>query len=140
MTKTIFIAALLISSFCGFSQTIDTIPNNSNDATIYTSVDSVAVFPGGRLIWNKFVETNMNAGVGTDNGAKKGVYKVVIKFTVTKDGALKDFVPVTKYGYGFEEEVIRVLKLSPNWIPAKKNGVNVNSKVEQPMTFVISYG
>ena len=114
MTKLIFLTILLMISFGSFSQTTDTVPNNSGDTIIYTSVDSVAVFPGGRLMWNKFVEKNLNAAVGTDNGAKKGVYKVLIKFTVTKDGLLKDFVPITNYGHGFEKEVIRVLKLSPN--------------------------
>jgi hypothetical protein len=62
---------------------------------------------------------------------------VKIKFIVTKDGLLKDLAPVTNYKHGFEEEVIRVYKKSPNWIPAKKNGVTVNSWVEQVQIFVI---
>lgn len=74
------------------------------------------------------------------NGAKKGTYNVVIRFAVTKDGTLKDFTPLTKFKYGMEEEVIRILKLSPKWIPAKKNGVNVNSVIDQKQVFVIAVG
>jgi len=36
--------------------------------------------------------------------------------------------------------VIRILKLSPKWIPARKNGVSVNSTVEQLQVFIISKG
>jgi hypothetical protein len=83
------------------------------------------------------LEKKLDAGVGVDNGADRGTYRVVIKFTVTKDGTLKNFVPVTKYKHGFEEEVIRILKLSPKWIPAKKNRVSVNSTVQQTQMFTI---
>ena len=132
----------LISCF-GMSQTSDTIPKPvqsefaGNDNTIYADVDSVASFPGGRNAWIRFISNTLDANVGVENGAKKGTYNVKIKFTVTKDGTLKDFVPLTKYKHGFEDEVIRVLKLSPKWIPAKKNGMPVNSVAEQVQTFVI---
>jgi protein TonB len=123
-----------------FSQTTAVPIPTDADTTIYTAVDTVASFPGGRPAWVKFLEKNLNPAVGVENSAKVGIYNVKIKFTVTKDGTLKDFVAVTKYKHGFEEEVIRVLKLSPKWIPAKKNGVNVNSTVEELQVFEISKG
>jgi len=125
-----------------FAQTSDsTINFNSkelNDTTIYTDVDSPASFAGGQPAWFKYIEKTLNPFVGVDNSARKGTYNVRIKFTVTRDGTLKDFVPITKYKHGFEDEVIRVLKLSPKWTPAKKNGVNVNSTTEQLQVFIIS--
>lgn len=132
----LFIGMLL--SIPGISQTDS--PAKLANNIIYETVDSVATFPGGKPEWNKFIEKNLDAGVGVDNGAKKGTYKVKIRFTVMKDGTLKDFEPVTNYKHGFETEVIRVLKLSPKWIPAKKNGVDVNSKVIQEQIFVIMIG
>jgi len=145
MKKRLVLCLLLLNSIFSFSQTTDTIANSNknyiavsgNDSTIYAKVDSLATFPGGRPSWIKYVEKNLNPSVGVDNGAKKGTYNVKIKFTVTKDGTLRDFVPITNYKHGFEEEVIRILKLSPKWIPAKKNGVNVNSTVEQLQVFMI---
>jgi len=139
MNKIFLIPILLFSSLMAISQSTDS-TKLANDNIIYELVDSVAHFPGGKSDWNKFVDKNLDAGVGIENGAKKGTYKIKIRFTVTKDGSLKDFEPITKYKHGFEEEVIRMLKLSPKWIPAKKNGVNVNSKVEQEQVFVISVG
>ncbi|HEX7847729.1 MAG TPA: hypothetical protein VF476_18140 [Chitinophagaceae bacterium] len=142
MTKSILVFILFISSFPVIAQ----IPGDSNnpaalnDTTVYTDVDTVASFPGGRAAWIKFIEKNLNPAVWVENGAKKGTYNVIIKFTVMKDGTLLDFVPATKYKHGFEEEVIRVLKRSPKWIPAKKNGVNVNSRTEQNQVFMISVG
>lgn len=139
MNKAILILILQLNSFFCISQTTDTAVN-SNDNVVYDTVDTVATFPGGKNAWVKFVEQNLDPGVGVENGAKKGTYKVKIKFTVSKDGTLKDFEPLTKYKHGLEEEVIRVLKLSPKWLPAKKNGVIVNSKSEQEQVFVISVG
>lgn len=139
MLRIFLVPILLLCSLSAISQSSDSTKVISDD-TIYDIVDSVAYFPGGKAAWIKFVEKNLDAGVGVENGAIKGTYKVKIRFTVTKDGSLKDFEPVTKYKHGFEEEVIRMLKLSPNWIPAKKSGVNVNSKVEQEQVFVITVG
>jgi len=139
MKKTILLSIFLFNSFFIFSQSTDTI-SNAEDNTIYEIVDTVASFPGGKPAWGKFLEKNLDPNVGVENGANKGTYRVKIKFTVTKDGTLKDFEPVTKYKHGFEEEATRVLKLSPKWIPAKKNGVPVNSKVVQGQVFVIIVG
>ena len=136
MKKTILFSIIVLNSFFIFSQSTDTILN-AEDTTFYETVDTLAGFPGGKPAWNKFVEKNLDANVGVENGAKKGTYKVKIKFTVTRDGTLKDFEPVTKFKHGFEDEVIRVLKLSPKWVPAKKNGVTVNSKLIQEQVFVI---
>lgn len=144
MKRHLLLSILILSCFLGFSQTPATldstrakIEHDINETAICTNVDSAAVFPGGRPAWIKYVQKTLNPVVGLENGAKKGTYNVVIRFTVTKDGTLKDFVPVTKYKHGFEDEVIRVLKLSPKWIPAKKNGINVNSITEQLQGFVI---
>jgi len=139
MIKIFSLLVFLLPSFFANSQTTDPIITNAND-TIYTVVDSLATFPGGRPAWIKHVEKNLNPNVGVENGAKTGTYNVAIRFMVMKDGTLKDFQPETKYGHGFEQEVIRVLKLSPKWIPAKKNGANVNSFIKQTQTFIISFG
>jgi hypothetical protein len=138
MIRIFFLLISLLVSLFAISQTTDTVVISADDTTVYTTVDSVAIFPGGRPGWVKFVTKYLNPGVGVENSAKDGTYNVGIKFTVMKDGTIKDFRPETKYGHGFEQEVIRVLKLSPKWIPAIKNGVNVNSVARQTQTFIIS--
>lgn len=144
MRRILFITILQVCFSPVFAQTTEATTNStskeSDDTTIYTDVDIPASFPGGQPAWISYIQKTLNPSVGVDNGARKGKYNVLIKFTVTKDGELKNFVPVTKYKHGFEDEVIRVLKLSPNWMPAKKNGANVNSTTEQLQVFIISKG
>lgn len=73
-------------------------------------------------------------------GRKPRQWEVIISFVVTKEGKLKDFKPETNFGGGLEEEAIRVLKKSGTWVPAKLNGVNVNSQLRQPVVFRVEIG
>ena len=130
-----FLSILLLVSLSASSQVTDTIKNI--DSLIYETVDTAASFPGGKAAWDKFAGKNINAFVPVENSAKKGTYKVKIGFTVMKDGSLRDFERITKHMHGMEEEVIRVLKLSPRWIPGRKDGNMVNSKASQEFTFVV---
>lgn len=135
MSKSIFVILFILLTSCIYSQTRDT---TINEEAIYETVDSVAHFPGGNEAMIRFFNQNIDASVPVEKNAKKGTYKVKIKFTVTKEGLLRDFEPLTNYKHDFEDEVIRVLKLSPKWIPAIKNNVNVNSKAVKEQVFVIS--
>jgi len=136
MIKSIFIFFLLLLSFFSFSQGKDNKQVNV-DTTTYSVVDTPATFPGGRVAWIKYVQKNLHPGIGVENGARKGRYDVLIKFVIAKDGSLSNFIAETKYGFGMEAEVIRILKFSPKWIPAKRNGINVNSYAEQGQSFLI---
>lgn len=119
MRKTFCLTIVLILSLISYSQT--------KDSTTYLVVDTLASYPGGESAWRKYLERNFNTTPGIDRIANGGSYKVIVKFVVTHNGKLKDFTPVSQNGYGFEEELIRILQHSLLWIPAKKNGVLVNS-------------
>jgi protein TonB len=110
------------------------------DTTIYSKVDTEAVFPGGKQGWINFVQKNLNPSTPVDNGAKKGKYIVWVKFIVTKDGHVKNITAETKKGYGLEEEVIRMMLLSPDWLPAKLNGKPVASYKRISQEFDVSEG
>lgn len=101
----------------------------------FEKVEVEAEFPGGLQAWRRFLERNLNAMVPADKGAPAGSYTVVIRFIVDKDGSLSDFKANTRHGYGMEEEIIRVLKLSPKWIPAQDKGRTLKAYREQPVTF-----
>ena len=53
---------------------------------------------------------------------------------VEKDGSLSEFKVVKDLGYGSADEAIRVLKLSPKWIPASENGKPVRVMYSLPIT------
>jgi len=96
-----------------------------------------ATYPGGTTAWRKFLESNLKAEVATENGAPAGYYTVMVRFVVAKDGSTSDVTALTKFGYGMEQEVIRIIKKTGNWIPASLDGNPVNSCHHQPVTFVI---
>lgn len=116
--------------------------SQSTEEKIYTKeeVDSVAYFPNTEKDKYKWLVKNLNINTPVDNGAPEGTYTVRVKFIVMKDGTLKDFQPETSHGFGMEKEVIRILKLSPKWVAAMKNGVRVNSWTIFLQTFKISLG
>jgi protein TonB len=62
---------------------------------------------------------------------------VVVRFIVNKDGEISDISAETNLGHGMEQEVIRLIKTSPKWIPASQYGRKVNAYRRQPVTFQI---
>lgn len=53
-------------------------------------------------------------------------------FIIEKDGKLSNIKVLHDFGYGSGEEFLRVLKLSPNWMPATKNGKAVRCLYSVP--------
>ena len=75
-------------------------------------------FPGGLKEFSTF----LNQHIQYPEEAKKANIKgfVNLTFTVDKDGSLTDISTDGKLGHGTDEEAIRVLKLSPKWIPSPR--------------------
>ncbi len=97
-----------------------------------------AEFPGGSAGWTKYLRNNLNANTPVDNNAPPGTYTVIIKFTVKKDGSIVDLLQETNHRYGMEQEVMRIIKKGPNWLPAVQFGQKVDCIKRQPATFVVS--
>lgn len=97
-----------------------------------------ADFAGGINGWRKFLERNLDPSVPLNKRAPLGEYMVMAQFIVEKDGSLSGLKTLTRYGYGMEEEVMRILKKSPKWMPAMQFGVPVRAYRKQPVTFYIS--
>lgn len=105
---------------------------------VFGRVDIDAAFTGGEQGYRRFLERNMNGSVPTDNGAPEGIYTVIVQFVVDKYGQISDIKALTNHGYGMEEEVIRVIKKSPNWEPAMLGGKPVKAYRKQPVTFQVT--
>jgi antitoxin component YwqK of YwqJK toxin-antitoxin module len=93
---------------------------------------------GGITAWRRFLERNLKADIPAKNGAAYGRYTVVAQFVVNTDGSLAQIRALTKYGYGMEEEVVRILQNSPPWKPALQFGRKVKAYRKQPITFVVA--
>jgi hypothetical protein len=101
-------------------------------------VDEAATFPGGADGWRRYLEKNLDANVLAKNGASAGLYNVKLSFDVSKDGTISNILAETKPGYGTEEEAIKAIARGPKWEPAKKDGLPVDSRVKQTISFMIA--
>lgn len=131
----VFLSAFVCTAT--FSQTEVSVDSADLDGSTFVKVDVEATYPGGIQGWRRFLEKNLNANVPVDNGAPIGIYTVIAQFIVDKNGNLSDIKTLTNFGYGMEQEVIRILKTSTQWIPAKQNERVVRAYRKQPVTFVI---
>src|SRR5688572_18075572 len=118
------------------SQTADTVNIVEIDPGAFRKVDVEASFPGGLDGWRKYLEQNLNPNVPVENDAPIGIYTVVVQFIVDKTGAISDIKTLTNFGYGMEQEVMRIMKKSPVWTPAMQNNRPVKAYRKQPVTFV----
>lgn len=133
MNKVLFSLLFLISSIGAYSQ--DTVAANNQ---IFETVEVEAEFPGGVEAWRNFLMKNLNPNVPVKNGAPLGKYTVYVQFIVLKDGTVSEVVPLTKLGYGMENEVVQLLKKSGKWSPAIQHGRPVNAYRKQPVTFMVT--
>lgn len=108
------------------------------DNVTFERVEEEASFPGGVDGWRKFLVQHLDATVGLKNNAPAGTYTIYVQFIVNKEGELSDFKLLSNHGYGMDEEALRVIRLSPKWIPARQNGKVVTSYRKQPISFMVS--
>lgn len=104
----------------------------------FTRVEVEASFPGGEQEWLAFVGANLKAKVPVKRKAPVGQYTVVVQFIVNTDGRLVDIKLLTNYGYGMEEEVVRVIRKSPRWSPAVAEGRTIKAYRKQPIIFEVT--
>ncbi len=89
-------------------------------------------YPGGMAALIEFLKKNLKAPEDVNEGE---IVSVKIKFVVGYDGVLKSFETVEDGGRAFNNEVIRVLKKMPEWIPGKTKGENVSVYYTIPVKF-----
>lgn len=104
-------------------------PGEDNEE-VYVATEKLPEFPGGPKALNQFLIQNIKMPKDF-----VGKTRVIVRFQITKDGSLKDFKILRSGGKECDEEAIRVLKLSPKWIPATNNDKPVNSIFNIPITF-----
>ena len=109
--------------WCDFNVIIepDTLPK---DEPLYIIAEQEASFPGGEKSWISFLKKNLKAL--PNQAAVKG--KVFVSFIVNKEGKPSDFTIVRGLTPKHDKEVLRVMALSPDWVPARQGDRPVNSR------------
>jgi TonB family protein len=106
-------------------------PSKSNK--VYEVVEEMPSYPGGKPAIAAYIaKTVKYPGPCLD---KKIEGRVVCRFTVTRDGTVKDIVVTKSVDPLLDKEAVRVISLMPKWIPGRHNGARVDAKYTLPVTF-----
>jgi len=104
----------------------------SEDSSLSYKVEKEANYKNGEAGWRKYLEKNLKIPDRTISLGKNGT--TVSYFIVDTDGRLHGFFLAQSVEYSFDEAVISLLKNSPAWEPAIKNGKPVKAYRMQPIT------
>ncbi|WP_460940954.1 energy transducer TonB [Spirosoma humi] len=120
------------------SQTTTTPATRSPDQSpmveeVFTVVQVPPSFPGGNGQIGPYLRQNLRYPEAALNA--KVVGKVFVSFIVTYEGRIQDVNVLKGYGYGLDEEAIRVVQTMPAWTPGKQNGHPVNVKYNLVIPF-----
>jgi TonB family protein len=103
------------------------------DDKIFTFVEQNAAFPGGDVALNKFIKENLKYPAEAKTAGTQGL--VVAQFVVDKKGKIKDVKVVKSLSPETDAETIRVIKLMPDFAPARQNGKPVSFRYTMPVRF-----
>ncbi|MBO0950686.1 energy transducer TonB [Fibrella forsythiae] len=100
-------------------------------AVTHAQKDTEPAFKGG---WREYYSFSTKQLKATPAFTKANVTGITyVRFRVTVTGEVDSIRIVRPFGFGMDEEAIRVLKLtSGNWIPAQKSGKQIASFVTVP--------
>ena len=117
---TIFLFILIIFAQTGQAQTDEPRFSGCDDPTDLDCAD---------LKMMQFVFSNLKHPEGNPGG------QVLVYFTVKADGSLTDLAIEKGLTKECDNEVLRILELMPNWIPAQVEGANVDTEWELEVKF-----
>lgn len=99
----------------------------------FSNVEQLPQFPGGEEEMYKFINWNLKYPVIAQESGIQG--KVIVGFTVLKDGTASDIQILRGIDTYCDREAIRVVKMMPKWIPAKQNGIPAKVSYFVPIIF-----
>ena len=108
------------------------------DEKVYDVVDQMPEFPGGPSALMEFLGKTIRYPKEAFMNNIQG--RVIVNFTVTKDGTISDTKVVRPIDPQLDEEALRVVNSMPNWTPGKLMGEPVAVKYTIPITFKLEGG
>ena len=115
----------------GIEATIE--PVISNTKPDMSVLDEVPEFPGGTEALYKYISENIQYPEQAKEDGIEG--RVLMRFTVAKDGSIVNVEVARGIGGGCDEEALRVVKAMPKWKPAIKDGKPVAGQYALPIHF-----
>ncbi|MCC6187303.1 MAG: energy transducer TonB [Chitinophagaceae bacterium] len=142
MKKIIALSALYLSANGVLAQNeqdneiVSAKPSIKKEEKTIKVVEQMPEFIGGEKGLYKFIAENVRY---PDSATKYGIEgQVKVKFIVDEKGHIISATTTnTSFGYGLEEEAVRVVKMLPRWKPGKNNGKPVKVYYQIPIRFVL---
>jgi protein TonB len=102
-----------------------------SDNNVYNTagIDVKPEFPGGYEEFYKFIGKNYKTP--NIDGLKGKIY---VSFVIEKDGSINEIKILRDIGHGTGKEAVRVLELSPKWLPGEQNGRKVRCSFGFPIS------
>jgi N-acetylmuramoyl-L-alanine amidase len=105
---------------------------DSNSDKIFTKVEVEAEYPGGYQAWYNYLQKNLKY---PEAAVKKEIQgEVIVEFIVKRNGDLTGIHVISGPGE-LRESSLNILKESGKWLPAKQNGIIVESYHRQPINY-----
>jgi periplasmic protein TonB len=101
----------------------------------FLKVESMPSFPGGEYERRKFLAENLKYPQMAKESGIQG--KVYVSFVIEPDGSITNVEILRGIGGGCDEELVRVIKLMPKWIPGKQRGKAVRVQYNMPIKFTL---
>lgn len=106
----------------------------TDDMGFYNHTETAPAFPGGQSSLEKYIMNNIQyPDEAIENEVEGTVY---VMFTIDENGKVGNAkASATNFGYGLEEEAVRVVKSMSAWTPGTNKGKNVKAWYTIPITY-----
>lgn len=106
---------------------------NQNKDKAYQEVEIMPEYPGKEQGMMKFISENLK--YPTNAQAENIQGRVVVKFIINKEGKVINPEIIKGLSPECDEEVLKIIKLMPNWTPGMQDGKNVDVYFNLPIVF-----
>lgn len=127
MKKALFLVITFFAIQLVSAQTSERFVNDNSYSP--SDVDIKPEFPGGIEKFYQFISENYKTPTSEVFLGRK----VFVNFVIEKDGKLTNVKVLRDLGFGTGKEAVRVLLMSPKWIPAELNGEKVRCSYTLPI-------
>lgn len=110
-----------------------TIPTDADEGEVLNVVDRMPEFPGGGSALFAFLSKHVTYPPKAYAMGLQG--KVLVAFTVDKDGSIQDIVVIQPVHKLLDDEAKRVIRSMPKWKPGMQDGRLVRVRYTVPINF-----
>ena len=103
------------------------------DSVVFQVVEEMPDFPGGAQALMDYLSKNVKYPAEAHAIGAQG--RVIVSFTVKKDGTIADTKVERSVNPYLDKEAMRVIAAMPKWKPGKQRGEAVNVKFTVPVAF-----